>query len=249
MKTSKWLVAYALGQLGRPYWYGCFGQTADASLLKEKRNQYPDYYDQSKYNVKFTDQFGQKVHDCSGLIKGAQFCDSIDGAPKYDSKYDFSANGMITKACSKTGEIKSIPNVPGLIVWKNNHVGIYLGDGKVCEARGHDWGVVVTDLKDRGWQKWGQLNFFSYEEPKPTPDTACTPTLPVLRKGSKGEAVKSLQVLLNHLGVKDQNGNKLEVDGSFGSKTEWAVKDFQARHGLTIDGIVGSKSWQMIIGG
>ena len=95
MKSAKWLCVYSLGQLGKGYWYGCFGQTASASLLKEKRAQYPNYYDQSKYNVKFADQFGEKVHDCSGLIKAALFCDSIGGCPKYDAKYDLSGNGLI----------------------------------------------------------------------------------------------------------------------------------------------------------
>ena len=167
MKSSNWLVSYAKGQIGRPYWYGTFGQTANAALLKEKKAQYPSYYDQSKYNLKFTDQFGQKVHDCSGLIKGAMFCDTVNGTPKYDSKYDLSANGMIN-ACSQTGSIDTIPELPGVIVWKDNHVGIYIGENKVVEARGHDWGVVVTNIKDRGWKKWGKLPWLEYTQPTPS---------------------------------------------------------------------------------
>lgn len=43
-KTAKGLVEYARAQLGRPYWWGTFGQTACASLLAAKRKQYPGYY-------------------------------------------------------------------------------------------------------------------------------------------------------------------------------------------------------------
>ena len=175
--TNEQLVAYAEGQLGRPYWYGTFGQTASPQLLKEKRRQYPDYYDQSKYQVKFTDQYGQRVHDCVGLIKGAVWSNGDpNGTPKYNSTQDVSANGLISK-CVETGDVKAIPDVKGLIVWKDHHVGVYVGDGWVIEARGHDYGVVKTRLSDRPWVKWGRLpaEYVKYEaEPAPAP--APTPT-------------------------------------------------------------------------
>ena len=43
-KTGEGLAQYALAQLGRPYWWGTFGQTASAALLAQKREQYPEYY-------------------------------------------------------------------------------------------------------------------------------------------------------------------------------------------------------------
>lgn len=172
--TNKQLVAYAEGQLGRPYWYGTFGQTASPQLLKEKKKQYSDYYDQSKYQVKFTDQYGQRVHDCVGLIKGAVWSNGDpNGTPKYNSTQDVSANGLISK-CVETGDVKAIPDVKGLIVWKDHHVGVYVGDGWVIEARGHDYGVVKTRLSDRPWVKWGRLpaeyvKYEAEEEPIPVP--------------------------------------------------------------------------------
>ena len=56
-----------------------------------------------------------------------------------------------------------------------------------------------------------------------------------LRKGSSGEAVKTLQLKLKNWGY--YSGS---VDGVFGSATESAVKYFQRTNGLTADGIVGS---------
>jgi hypothetical protein len=54
----------------------------------------------------------------------------------------------------------------------------------------------------------------------------------VLKKGSKGESVKTLQEFL-----------KLTTDGIFGPKTESAVKSYQKKNGLVADGVVGPKTW------
>lgn len=58
-----------------------------------------------------------------------------------------------------------------------------------------------------------------------------------LRKGDKGDSVKDLQRGLNQI----MNAG-LEVDGSFGKLTENAVKEFQKKYSLTIDGIFGKNS-------
>ena len=57
-----------------------------------------------------------------------------------------------------------------------------------------------------------------------------------LKKGSKGEDVKTLQRALKIT----------PVDGDFGTKTETAVKAFQKSKGLGGDGIVGNKTWQAL---
>ena len=56
-----------------------------------------------------------------------------------------------------------------------------------------------------------------------------------LYKGCEGLDVKMLQRLL---GVED--------DGIFGVKTEAAVKEFQKKHNLVVDGIVGEKTWKAL---
>ena len=64
-----------------------------------------------------------------------------------------------------------------------------------------------------------------------------------LKSGSSGSQVKLLQTLLN------QNGANLEVDGVFGSKTEAAVKDYQTKNNLAVDGMVGPETSGSLTGG
>lgn len=60
--------------------------------------------------------------------------------------------------------------------------------------------------------------------------------------GSKGDEVKELQTALNNAGY------SLDVDGSFGSKTQAAVKDYQKKNNLAVDGIVGNNTWGSLLG-
>lgn len=71
--------------------------------------------------------------------------------------------------------------------------------------------------------------------------------LPVLKRGSKGEEVKTVQRLLKAMGYTDSSGNALEIDGSFGAKTEYAVKAFQSAEKISADGVIGSDTWNRLL--
>jgi peptidoglycan hydrolase-like protein with peptidoglycan-binding domain len=64
------------------------------------------------------------------------------------------------------------------------------------------------------------------------------------RRASKGKAVTQLQQRLHELGF-----DCGKVDGSFGARTEEAVRAFQAARGLKVDGIVGTKTWSVLLVG
>lgn len=70
--------------------------------------------------------------------------------------------------------------------------------------------------------------------------------LPVLKKGMKVAEVKTLQRLLLALGY---DIGAAGVDGSFGGKTDAAVRAFQGDVGLTADGSVGALTWTKLLRG
>lgn len=69
--------------------------------------------------------------------------------------------------------------------------------------------------------------------------------LPTVRKGDKGSRVKAVQALLIGYGY---NLNPYGADGSFGSLTETRVKEYQSKNGLTVDGVVGTNTWNKLLG-
>lgn len=64
----------------------------------------------------------------------------------------------------------------------------------------------------------------------------------ILKFGSKGGDVITLQQQLKKLGFKGENGKEIVVDGNFGASTEYAVITFQKQKGLVADGKAGDKT-------
>ena len=62
-------------------------------------------------------------------------------------------------------------------------------------------------------------------------------SLPVLKKGAEGDAVRALQKLLG-----------ITANGIFSRQTDSAVRNFQNKHGLVVDGIVGEQTWKKLLG-
>ncbi|BAY24287.1 peptidoglycan binding domain-containing protein [Calothrix sp. NIES-2100] len=70
------------------------------------------------------------------------------------------------------------------------------------------------------------------------PRATANPSLPNLRFGDSGDAVRVLQRLLLN------NRYAVKVDGVFGALTETAVKAFQNQRNLNADGVVGQRTWR-----
>ena len=270
MKTGQGLAEYALAQLGRPYWWGCFGQVASAALYEQKKKQYPAWYTVAD----FPSKYGQKVHDCVGLIKGYLWCDGPDGTPAYRAAQDVAVEGMY-KRCSQRGDIGSIPEKPGVCVFMANmgHVGVYIGGGEVVEAMGHAYGVVKTKLAGRGWAYWGMPEWISYDEVAVVPPSVGSadsspqggangtgdpsPTeadfklrFRILKEGCVGEDVRALQLMLRARGYPCGNygPNKDGADGDFGAATKAKLISYQSTAGLAPDGEAGPKTLGALLG-
>lgn len=243
-KTGKGLAEYAAAQLGRPYWWGTFGQTATADLLEQKQRQYPEQYTAQDFGR----QLGQRVHDCVGLIKGYLWSDAADAPPRYSPGQDVSVAGLY-EVCPERGMISSLPEEPGVCVFFGDmsHVGVYVGSGDIIEARGHAFGVIQSRLDGARWRLWGKPRWISYDGSAAAvirqPELA---GLPELSHGCVGEYVRSAQLLLIGRGYACGSAG---ADGEFGSCTELAVISFQCAHGLDPDGIIGGKTWSRLIGG
>lgn len=70
--------------------------------------------------------------------------------------------------------------------------------------------------------------------------------LNVLRNGSEGEQVVTLQTLLK---TKGYDIGRYGIDGDFGNDTEEAVEKYQDDHGLEVDGVVGFNTWTSLLKG
>ena len=256
MKTGQGLKEYAIAQLGRTYWWGTFGQVADGALYAKKKKQYPAYYTAAD----FTAQYGQKVHDCVGLIKGYRWSDTPESYPKYVGAQDVAVEGLYAQ-CTKRGAITSLPETPGVCVFMANmgHVGVYIGNGEVVEAMNHANGVVKTKLKGRGWAYWGMPEWISYDDaaedgpsgkPDHTTGTDFSLNFRILREGSVGEDVKALQLLLKARGYQcgSYGVNKDGADGDFGASTKTKLISYQRVNGLETDGEAGPLTMKKLLG-
>ncbi len=212
------------------YVYGTIGQILTEAILQYKMKQYPNNVPQYETFIR-ENWMGRRTADCVNLIKSYIWWNN--GNVKYNPDIDVSADGMY-KAAKKKGDITTIPDIPGLCVWKDGHIGVYIGNGQVIEAHGTKSGVIKTPLKGAGstpWTHWLECPFISYEGAVDSGN---------LYKGCTGDKVKELQTKLNKIGY------GLTVDGDFGPKTEIAVASFQGHNSLTPTGVVDENTMKVI---
>lgn len=262
MKTGEGLALFAekAAIAKTPYIYATFGQILTERKLSEVRRLYPERMSAKRYQYARDHYVGKRTNDCYGLVKRYKWSGgdaenpSLDDAPIYNGKEDVNANTAYQKATVK-GKISTIPEVRGLIVWKSGHVGVYLGGGRVAEARGFDFGTVITKLSDRPWTNWFQEVGISYEkQPTPTPGGGFDVKVKTLKRNADGSAmvdpnVLVFQSMMNTLKIRDDDGRELVEDSHYGKRSEQACKRFQKLHGLTVDGKCGPATWNKIANG
>lgn len=149
---------------GWGYVWGTSGEVLSRSKLSSLIDTYPD--EVGGYAVFIQNNWlGRRTADCSGLIRGYCWLDPDTREIIYGSNGipALTADGMYQSSTEKD-TIDTIPEIPGLAVWRKGHIGIYIGGGQVIEAKGTVYGVVQTNLSDGTWTHWLKVPYITYLE-------------------------------------------------------------------------------------
>ena len=271
LKASE-LVSFCNAMIGQAYWYGTCVYKCTKELAKKKAKQFPKYY--TEYTTEeLLDAINKKkvCMDCVGLPIGFFWTNGGKGVIEYlNGTGDFTiirkANGIPSKSANglfewckdqgaKYGKISTMPDVAGIIVHKSGHVGVYIGNGYVVEAMGHNYGVVKTELNKRPWTSWFYLPswILEYDTKDNVKDSSqnivnniSTPssTSVSYRCGDSGTQVAKIQKMLIACGY---TLGKNVADGIFDDATEADLKAFQTAHGLIANGIYEQKTHDMLM--
>lgn len=142
------LVDYVKSKLGVNYCYG----TKMEVLTQAKYEWLKKTYGTNCVWESDRKKIGTLCTDCSGLIS------SYTGIERNSSGYKAQAKSL--------NPMSTITDAPmGALVWYDGHIGVYIGNGDVVEARGSAYGVVQTKAKDRGWKYWFLCSDLEYVNP------------------------------------------------------------------------------------
>lgn len=205
-----------------------------------------------------TSGYGERtVNGKKGFHRGCDFVGGTDNRAATDYVVAFES-GIVTYA---TNDVDGKTPSEGNAVYINHGNGIYtyyfhLKRGTVTVKEGDlvARGDVIGYMGNTGNSTGAHLHFGmkldgEWCDPMPYLDgritlghRRSTHKIKNLRRGDKGADVATLQMILNAAADAE-----LTVDGSFGAKTEAAVKNYQADNSLTADGVFGGKSWSKLL--
>ena len=146
----------------------------DAYIKRRAKSSYGENWE-PYYNA-YRKWIGHRVFDCNSLAE-------VFYKEQTGTNIDTKARNNYASWCSdkdaapKDGTLKGLPQLPGVALFSGpsasgiTHVGFLYKktgsgdlDWQVLEARGKDYGVVITDLKARPWEWWGVMDkYFTYD--------------------------------------------------------------------------------------
>lgn len=155
--------------------WGEFGRLVTNNTIDGKKKQYPSHYDDTK--VKYLKSLVGKnyyAYDCAGLIKSYFMSDYGNKKVSYIADYDKDAYGITIGNASEKGDISTLPEEEGVLLYMKGHCGVYIGEGKVIECTsnqkisGIKYGkVCISNLSARPWKTWTKSKWLSYMKDEP----------------------------------------------------------------------------------
>ena len=132
----------------------------------------------------------------------------------------------------------------------SDHVGIVVAvsGNKITVIEGNVGGAVVSkqiEVNAKTIRGYGVPKYDAEPVAKPTTNTtSINITMNQLKKGSTGKQVETLQCILVGRGYEIGED---PIDGSFGAKTDAGVRLYQKNNKLTVDGVVGTQTWNSLL--
>ncbi len=228
--TGQGLADFARSKKGTPYFYGAKMQTLTEDFMQRMHKAYPKTVTAAYMNkARMKKMVGKVCVDCSGLISA------------YTGKV-LGSSQLYSKAYARMDISTWKSWAAGVVCYKKGHVGVYLGNGKVAEAKGINYGVVISDITKTKWTHGLTFSWINYDIATPVKEITYKPANPyaeptrLLVKGSRGNDVKWLQFELIEAGY------KIALDGIFGKNTYNALVAFQKSAKIGVDGKCGPQS-------
>ena len=168
-KNNVDLAAYAMQawENNWGYCWGTYGNILTDALFNYKLQQYPEGVGKYEDFIR-ANWLGRRTADCIGLIKGYGWLDAASGSINYGTNGmpDVGADQMYANAqkAGMAGTMDTMPELVGIALWKQGHIGVYVGNGYAVEAMGTKYGVVRTEVAGRGWQGWCRIPYIEYRE-------------------------------------------------------------------------------------
>lgn len=146
------------------YVWGSHGQVLTEKELNRLKSVFGSHVTDKEDYIR-SHWLGKRTSDCVGLIKGYGWYDDASGTIEYvtNGMQDVTADGMFSAATEK-GTINTMPDIPGIAVWHQGHIGVYIGNGYVIHAANTYDGVIKTPITSSGWTHWLKVPYINYIE-------------------------------------------------------------------------------------